>query len=88
MSDTPLAVAALVAERHRRMTPQERIQIASAMFDTARVIVASSLPAGLSDHDRRLAIAKRIYGDELPRAALEAHAAWEARDAGFPPSRE
>jgi hypothetical protein len=33
-----------VAERHRQMTPEERMRIASSMFDTARAIVEASLP--------------------------------------------
>lgn len=74
MSDTPDHVSQLVAERHRAMTPVERLRIASSMFETARAIVASSLPPGLSREQRRYAIAKRFYGDELPEVALQAHA--------------
>jgi hypothetical protein len=76
MNDTSPEVAALVAERHRRMTPEERMKIASSMFDTARSIVESSLPANLSRRERRLAYAKRMYGNELPEAALIAFAEW------------
>ena len=74
MNDTSAKVAAIVAERHRRMTPEERVNIASTMFDTARAIVESSLPPGLTRRERRLALAERIYGKELPRAALIAFA--------------
>lgn len=74
MSDTRPHVAALVAERHRRMTPSQRVEIAAAMFDTARAIVESSLPPGLSQRDRRLALARRLYGNELPETALLAFA--------------
>jgi hypothetical protein len=76
MNDTLPKVAAMVAERHRQMTPDERMRIASSMFDTARAIVESSLPANLSRRERRLAFAKRMYGDELPEAALIAFAEW------------
>lgn len=76
MNDTSAKVAALVAERHRRMTPEERVSIASAMFDTARAIVESSLPPNLTRRERRLALAERMYGKELPRAALVAFAEW------------
>ena len=76
MNDTSPKVAAMVAERHRQMTPDERIRIASSMFDTARAIVESSLPPSLSRRERRLAYAKRMYGDELPVAALVAFAEW------------
>jgi hypothetical protein len=53
----------MVAERHRQMTPEERMRIASSMFDTARAIVESSLPANLSRRERRLAYARRMYGN-------------------------
>lgn len=76
MNDTSAKVAAMVAERHRRMTPEERMNIASTMFDTARAIVESSLPPTLTRRERRLALAKRLYGDELPQAALIAFAEW------------
>ena len=42
----------------------------------ARAIVESSLPRNLSRRERRLAYAKRMYGDELPEAALVAFAEW------------
>lgn len=74
MSDTAPEVAALVAERHRRMTPAERVAIASALFDTARVIVESSIPGDLPRQERRLEFARRLYGRELPEAALRAFA--------------
>ena len=57
------------------MAPAERCQIASGMYDAARAIVESSLPAHLSRRERRLALAVRMYGQELPQAALEAFAA-------------
>ncbi|HEY2981462.1 MAG TPA: hypothetical protein VGJ22_09800 [Anaerolineales bacterium] len=52
------------------------MRIASSMFDTARSIVESSLPSHLSRRERRLAYAKRMYGSELPEAALIAFAEW------------
>jgi hypothetical protein len=79
MNDTAPEVAALVADRHRRMTPAERVAIASALFDTARAIVESSLPAALAPAERRLALARRLYGRELPEAALRAFADYTRR---------
>jgi hypothetical protein len=74
MNDTSDDVARLVAERHRSMTPEQRLRIASSMYETARSIIASSLPKDLSPEQRRYAIARRFYGNELPEAALLAHA--------------
>lgn len=77
MNDTSPEVATVVAERYRQMTPLERMKIASDMFDTARAIVESSLPENLSRRERRLALAKRLYGNELPEAALIEFSEWQ-----------
>jgi hypothetical protein len=82
MSDTPPEFEAMVNERYRRMTADERVRIAASMYDTARAIVLSSLPKNLSRRERRLAFARRFYESELPEAALIAYAEWDgpARD--------
>lgn len=67
----------IVADRHRTMTPAERWLAASSLFETARVIVESSLPFDLTLEQRRLAVARRFYAKELPEAALAAHARHE-----------
>ena len=79
MNDTPPSVARTVVERHRAMSPSQRLQAASSLFDTARAIVESSLPDGLSREERRLMVARRLYGTELPSAALKAHAEYMER---------
>ena len=76
MNDTSSRIEAIVRERYRQMTPDERVRIAATMFETARAIVLSSLPANLSRSERRLAVARRFYAGELPDAALIAHAEW------------
>ena len=76
MNDTSSELDLIVDARYRRMTPVERMLIASSMFDTARAIVESSLPASLSRRERRLAFARRMYGNDLSDAALQAHADW------------
>ena len=35
------------------------------MFDTARILVESSLPADLSEHERKRRITERFYGTEF-----------------------
>jgi hypothetical protein len=80
MNDSAPGVAERVARHYASLTPLERMQIAAGMFETARLIVASSLPAGLSREERRLAIARRLYGTELPDAALLAHARYPLGD--------
>ncbi len=74
MNDTSAVIAEMVAARYRSMSAAARMQIASDLFDTARAIVESSLPKHLSRRERRMAWGLRVYGGELPRAALEAYA--------------
>ena len=76
MSDTSPEFKAMVDNCYRRMTPDERVKIAAAMYDAARAIVLSSLPPGLSRRERRMALARRFYEGELPEAALVAYAEW------------
>jgi hypothetical protein len=77
MNDTTDTVARLVREHHAAMTPAERMRIAASMYDTARAIVEASLPAGLTRVQHRYAVAKRIYGNDLPDAVLLAYAEHE-----------
>lgn len=74
MNDTSADICKIVADRYRLMTPEERWVAASSLFETARKIVESSLPSGLTMEQRRLAIVRRLYRNELPEAALIAHA--------------
>jgi hypothetical protein len=74
VNDTLPLVTELVTDRHRTMSPDERLIIASSLFDTARAIVESSIPDSLSREQRRLAVAQRLYAGELPEEALLAHA--------------
>jgi hypothetical protein len=78
MNDTSAKIEAMVNERYKQMTPDERVRIAASMFDTARAIVRSSLPPNLSRREQRLALARRFYEGELPEAALISHADWPA----------
>ncbi|MEY2853694.1 MAG: hypothetical protein RL030_826 [Pseudomonadota bacterium] len=77
MNDTPDHMDKLVSARYAAMTPAERIAIVVAMRQSARDIVESSLPPGLTRERRRYAVAKRFYGDELPEAALMAHSTFQ-----------
>jgi hypothetical protein len=74
MNDTSDAMAQVVLDRYRSMTPGERWLAASSLFETARAIIQSSLPSSFTREQRRLAVVKRLYSGELPEAALIAHA--------------
>ena len=75
MTDTSATVSQLVAERHRAMNAEERWRVASSLYDIALAIVESSLPEDLTREERRAARARRLYGRELPEAAIVAFAA-------------
>jgi hypothetical protein len=45
MNDTSPEMETIVSERYRQMSPDQRMRIASSMFEIARKIVESSLPA-------------------------------------------
>jgi hypothetical protein len=60
MNDTSDKVAAMVRARHEAMTIEERLQITSQMFETARQFVEASLASHLSRYERRLAYIKRF----------------------------
>ena len=66
MNDTSAATSEVVSDRYRSMTPAERWSAASSLYETARKIVDSSLPIGLTMEQRRLAIARRLYKNDLP----------------------
>lgn len=74
MNDTAAVVARLMHQRYASMTPEERMRIAASMYETARAIVESSLPSESTRAERRYAIVKRFYGEELPEAALIGYA--------------
>jgi hypothetical protein len=74
VNDTSAEISKIVADRHRAMTPAERWLAASSMFQTACKVVEASLPKGLTLEQRRLAVVRRLYQNELPESALIAHA--------------
>jgi hypothetical protein len=76
MNDTSPEMERIVRERYRQMSPDQRMRIASSMFETAREIVESSLPSNLTRKERRLAWARRLYTGEPPEKALLAFAEW------------
>jgi hypothetical protein len=74
MNDTNPAISKIVVDRYRSMTPAERWLATASLFESARKIVESSLPSGLTMEQRRYAVARRLYRNELPEVALIAHA--------------
>ena len=63
MNDTTPEFRKLVQTRLLALAPAERVSLCADMFDTARALVAASLPPGLDPLERRRKICRRFYGD-------------------------
>ena len=69
MNDTGPEIEALLRLRYAAMTGSERALMALQMFETAQLIVLSSLDADLSADQRRRELCRRFNGNEIARAA-------------------
>ena len=67
MSDTPAEIEKLVREKIMARSGEERFVMGAEMFDAARAMVLASLPAGLSETERKQKLFERIYGMELDK---------------------
>lgn len=65
MQDTTSEFQRFVDQQYRRLTPGERVRLCTEMFDAARSLVESTLPKGLSEHERKRRITERFYGTEF-----------------------
>lgn len=70
MNDTSPEIEALLRARYAAMTGSERALMALQMFETAQLVVLSSLDPGLSGDRRQRELCRRFYGDEVARAAF------------------
>ena len=74
MNDTSAGFERIVRARYAAMSSLERVEIVGSLRRAAIAIIESSLPKGLSAEQRRYAVAKRLYGDDVSEQALLAHA--------------
>lgn len=66
MTDTAPEIAEMVRARLMARSGAERFLMGVRMFDSARRMVLASLPADLSDCERKRRLFERIYGAPLP----------------------
>jgi len=66
MTDTPPEIAEMVRARLMALSGAERFRMGVQMFDAARRMVLASLPAGLTETERKRHLFKRLYGEALP----------------------
>ena len=69
MTDTSPEVAELVRARLMALSGAERFRMGSQMFDAARRMVLASLPADLTECERKHRLFERLYGETLPAQA-------------------
>ena len=65
VSDTSPDVERIVRDKVMARSGEERLIMASQMFDSAREMIKASLPEGLSEREQRRALFERIYGNEI-----------------------
>ena len=65
MNDTSPEIEQLQFEMMMKLGPAKRIELASEMYMAARESIFASLPSHLSEIDRRMAFAERMYGSEF-----------------------
>jgi len=71
MIDTTTEAEKIQSELIDKMTGEERMKIASDMFDTARTLVIASLDKNLNDTEKRKALFLRFYGNDFSREEKE-----------------
>lgn len=71
MSDTPPEIAEMVRTRLMALSGAERFVMGARMFEAARCMVLASLPAGLSETERKCQLFTRLYGEALPNEMLD-----------------
>ena len=65
MNDTNPKIAALVRQKLLERSGEERIMMASGMFEAAKAMVLASFPAGLTEIEVKRRLVERIYGEEV-----------------------
>lgn len=70
MNDTPPEIAEMVRARLMALSGAERFIMGARMFESARRMVLASLPAGLSETERKRQLFSRLYGEALPSEVM------------------
>ncbi len=71
MIDTSREAEEIQSELFDKMTGEERMKIASDLFDTARTLVLASLYKNLSDTGKRKASFLRLYRNDFSANEIE-----------------
>lgn len=84
MNDTSPETEAFLKARYAALSGPERLMMALQMFETARLVVLSSLDPRLDEQERRRELFRRFYGDALaqevfPMPAIVRQSTWHKR---------
>ena len=71
MNDTPPEIKNKLGELYAKLSGEERMRIASGMFETARKIVLSSFPENLPENEKRKKLFLRFYGKDFTKEEIE-----------------
>ena len=71
MNDTSWAFQALFHQKIMERSGEERVMMGDSMFESARGMTLSSLPAGLSPSERRYNLFLRFYGRDFDSYIIE-----------------
>lgn len=66
MTGTPPEIAELMRQKLMARSGEERFLMGVRAFEAARDMVLASLPADLSEEERRRQLFQRVYGEPLP----------------------
>lgn len=66
MTDTSPEIAEMVRVRLMALSGAERFRMGVQMFDAVRRMVWASLPADLTESERKRQLFQRLYGEALP----------------------
>lgn len=69
MTDTPPEIADMVRNRLMARSGAERFRMGVEMFQAARRMALASLPADLSEAERKRRLFERIYGVPFPASS-------------------
>jgi hypothetical protein len=70
MHDTTPEIRQMLAQGYRALRPEQRVRMCADLFESARLLIEASLPAGLDDIERRRRICRRLYGEALAALAF------------------
>ncbi|NLD92045.1 MAG: hypothetical protein GX639_05175 [Fibrobacter sp.] len=64
--DTDIVITKMINDRFNLLTPEERLLKCFGMYETAKMLIMSSIPSNMNEKEKRLFFFKRMQGFDLP----------------------